>query len=511
MYSVYIEKTNNNIATVYSDESCVHEELYDRFKVDDPSYRPNNFSKYDGKIRLYDKTTGHFDAGLLHRVLPTLKNYKVEVDKNFNNFRHITDKELHEWIDELNLPFTPHEYQFRIVRDFIKYRRLTALADTGAGKSLVIYIICRFLSEVQDGHVLVLVPRIQLVSQLYDNFKEYGWTECNRNVQQIVSGKPKNVHRPIVISTWQSLQDMGSDYFDPFTSVICDEVHGASAKKQTKIIKNCRNATDRLGLTGTLNGTELHQYQVEGLFGATRQYVETQELKDLGQASQTQIYMTTIRYPSIDNIRLSKLDYEGTIQYLLKHPGRMKYIAKLAKMRSDNNENSLVIFERVEKGLLEFKKYLEDMGVGDRVRIIEGSVKLDDRREITVDLEKDGGYILIATWGTLSTGISIKRLHNLFLASSTKGLIRVLQTLGRMLRIHEFKTVARIIDFVDDYRKSPSANCYYIEHSKERYKYYKMKKHDVKFVKAEIGESVERETYEDILRDSERRKANRSD
>lgn len=501
-YEVFVEKRDNSSLVIYSDESCVHEELYEKFKVKDPSHTPSRFSKYDGMVRLYDKSSGVLPIGLLPKLLKNLKNYKVTVDDNLKNFRNVTDEELQEWIITLCLPFELYDFQFNIIKDFVKYRRLTALADTGAGKSVVIYVITRFLLEANDGCSLIMVPTILLVNQIMDDFISYGWTDARMYCQQIYDGSPKAVKKRCVISTWQSIQNMGADYFDCFTSVICDEVHGASAKKQSKIVQNCRNACDKLGLTGTLRGTELHEYQVEGLFGSSKVYVETQQLKDMGQAAQTQIFMMYLKYQRLDCVRVSKLDYEGSIQFLLNHPSRMSIIGNCVKGASDIGENSLVIFERVEDGIYKFVDELNRLGLGDKVRVIESSVKLADRDKIKLEMESGKGLILLATWGTMSTGVSIKNLHNLFFGSNSKGIIRILQSVGRLLRIHESKAVAKIVDFVDDTRTSISSRGVFVEHAKERYGFYSMKKHPVKMKVLPVKTTLDKETYEQILRDS---------
>jgi len=510
-YEVAIEKTNNTHLTVLSDEPCVHEELYEFFKVEDPSHVPSRFSKYDGMVRLYDKNTGRLPTGLLKHLIPRLKNYKVNLDPRFKNMREFTKEELQEWIDQQNLPWPLHDYQFQGVYDALRFRRLTLLADTGAGKSVMIYLVIKFLLESgQYGRTLILAPSILLVEQILADFISYGWKEAEQFCQKICDGRSKFLSKKVVISTWQSLQDLSQDYFEEFDTVICDEVHGASAKKQSGVISKCRNAVDRIGFTGTLNGTELHQFQVEGLFGPCVRVIDTQGLKERGQASETEVVMVNLKYNSLDSVRMSKLDYEGQVQYIMSHKERQSSVARLVAGLSSKNENTLVLFDRVENGLYKFKEILEEMGLGDKVRIIEGDVKLKQRFETKNEMEDEGGLILLATWGTMSTGVSIKRLHNIVFNSSTKGMIRVLQSLGRVLRIHDTKSIARLFDIIDDCRKEISSRCHFIDHAIERHKFYKMKKHPVKSLKIPLGVwNVPREEYEAILKDSEKRIANR--
>lgn len=506
-YEVFVEKKNEAVVKVYSEEPCVHQELYEFFKVKDPSFRPNKFSKYDGMVRLYDRNTGELPAGLFKQLLGRLKSYQLTFDERFKNIRKIEREELQEWLDSLELPFTLYDYQFELIYDAIRLRRLTGLADTGAGKSVVIYCVVRFLYELKGEPILILAPSIMLVSQILTDFQSYGWKEAGEVCQQIMEGRPKARRKPIIISTWQSLKDMDKEYFSEFTTVVVDEVHGAQAKVQYGILQKCTSAVDRLGLTGTLSGEELHELQIEGSFGPVKRYVDTQTLKDLGQASQTQVVMVHMKYSRLDRVRLSKLDYEGQLRYILKHDGRQRAVASLIKGLSNKGENSLVIFERVEEGLYQFKQILDELGLGERVRVIEGTVGLDSRDEIKQFTETEDGVILLATWGTLSTGVNIKKLHNLFLNASTKKLIRLLQTLGRLLRVHETKEVAKIFDFVDDTRESLSSRGFFIEHAKERLRHYAMKKHPVNNVSVPLEdvEGVSKEDFEVLLKESVKR------
>ncbi len=508
-YSFTVERTNNSFLTVYADEPCIHEEIYEFFKVRDPSFKPSRFSKYDGTVRMYDKLSGRLPVGLLPHLLKNFKRYEFTLDPRLKNIRDVTREEIIAWCDSVELPFILKDYQYEAVYHAIKYRRSVMLADTGAGKSVIMYLIVKFLLEMGvEGRFLILAPSILLVEQILGDFISYGWSDAPKFCQQILGGRTHMLSKKVVISTWQSLKDEDTDYFQDFEVVLCDEVHGASAKEQKKVIERCRNAPDKIGFTGTLKGTELHQMQVEGLFGLCKQIATTQDLKDRGQASETCVIGLNVQYTELDKVRVEKLDYEGQVQYVMQHKGRQQAIANLAIRLSKVGENSLVLFDRVEDGIFEFKKLIVNVGYGDRVRIIESSVKLNERLEIKDEMETTTeGLILLATWGTMSTGVSIKKLHNLIFNSSGKSIIRILQSLGRVLRIHESKEIAKIFDVVDDFRRTSSSRCIFIEHVKERLGFYKGKKHQVKFKKVDLaGEGPSTEEFEAILRDSDKRK-----
>ena len=74
-------------------------------------------------------------------------------------------------------------------------------------------------------------------------------------------------------------------------------------------------------------------------------------------------------------------------------------------------------------------------------------------------------------YGTLSTGVSINNLHNIVFAEGFKAEQRIIQSIGRALRLHEDKEVASIYDLVDVYTEDRWSNVYY-RHGLERRNMY---------------------------------------
>lgn len=511
--NVELIKENNTYLRVLCDEPWYHEELYNLFKKEVDG--ANNYSKFTHE-RFYNKMNGRLPIGLLSHLLKHSKSYNVKIDPALNNMRSYTREEIVEWMDSIDFPFTPYQYQYDIVVDAIRFRRLSVLADTGAGKSAVIYFITRFLLEEslalgREDQTLIMIPNITLRSQIISDFISYGWKDARSWCEEIIPSKSKYSNKRVVITTWQSIQRMDNEYFENFTSILVDEAHGASASVQTKILNKCLNANDRLGFTGTLNGTEHHKFKIESVLGISKTYVVTEQLKKLGQAAQTKIFMTKVGYNKTDLERISKLDYMAQVDYLHLHRGRMEYLCKIASSLAKSNENVLVIFEKVEKGVEHYQKYLQEIGLGDITRVVTGDVKIEERNHIKAELESKGGFIFLATWGTLSTGVNIKNLHSLIFVSSSKGRIRVLQTVGRMLRVHESKKWAKIFDFTDDTRLGLGSRFFstFIDHAKERFKHYKDKKHPVNSnISVNLNDiGVSEEDYKELLKESNKRKA----
>lgn len=521
-YKIIVERVNCVRMRVHCKEECVHEELSEFFKYPDPSYANANSwqkRKWDGMIRLYDKRSGLIDIGLLKWVLKfaQINNYPIEVDPRLKHVRHETEDTLKEYIDSLNLtrydedgesiPLVPWDYQYKGVHYAIKHRRKVLLAATGAGKSLMQYILTRYyldeaLATETDAKVLLVVPSQLLVTQMLDNFVEYsvenGW-DAESNCHLIYDGATKFTNKKVVISTWQGIQDEDKDFFKQFTHLMVDEVHGASAKKVSHICNSCIHAEDRIGMTGTLKDTELHELQVTAHFGSTVTVVTTKELQDMGQASDTLITMVNCDYQDSDRKFVNNLDYQGEIDSIIDHPYRNHMIVTFARSLEGN---TLLLFDRirhVEMIADELRKYK------DNVYIINGDVDQAERDRIKKLTEKGDNYTILATYGTMSTGVSIRKLHNLVFCHPSKSIIRILQSVGRLIRMHSSKKCAFIYDLVDNFKVKGGESNHALKHGLARYTYYVRQEHKVRSKKYMMQWLLKEEDRERILKETKRR------
>ncbi|CAL9977996.1 DNA helicase [Vibrio phage K356] len=399
-YELYVEQLNARSMRVYCDEECIHMELNDFFQYDDPNFQPNRFSKWDGIVRMYDRKTGKMDVGLLEYLIKfcSMNKYILEIDPRLKNVRRITMDDVRDYCEHLNLSRNdsdgaveciPYDYQYLGVERALRLRRAVLLADTGAGKSLMQYILIRYYMDEyladndRNAKILLLVPSVMLVNQMQADFAEYsqfnGW-DVAAHCHGITAGCSKNVRKEVVISTWQSIQDEDADYFTQFTHLITDEVHGARGAKISYICNNAINCYDRAGLTGTLHEGEMHKLQVQAHFGPIVNVADTKLLQKLGQAAKTKITMMNIDYSDSDRQFAKKLDYHGEIEFLMRHPQRCKMIAALAQTLSGN---SLFLFDRIEH----IDSIKEMLGDRDGVYVINGSVEDDVRNQIKAALE----------------------------------------------------------------------------------------------------------------------------
>jgi superfamily II DNA or RNA helicase len=485
MSDIQILPINASFMAVTSEDEGIREDLYQYFRFEEPTFTPNKFSKWDGSVRLYDKRSGKISYGLLSTVIAFAhdRQLTIDIDPAFKqDIKPITEEQINEWCDTLDLrdgdnKISPYDYQRAGLYLAIKYSRVTLLAATSAGKSLLQYLIIRFHQQLNTGRILLIVPSINLVTQMYGDFKNYstanGW-DADKNCHMVYDGRTPYTNKPVVISTWQSLKDLEPDYFQQFSVMLGDECHTFSGECLEKIGKNCTNAYSRVGLTGTLKKDKLHPLQVQQHFGPIRRIVTTKQLQDAGRAAKTQVHIIQLEHTTDDRKNLDG-EYQKEIEFLIGHPYRNKIIKGLAKTLKGN---TLILFDRIDAHLKIVAKELQDEMPHKRVLIITGEVENDERNVIKAEMEVGEDIVLLASFGTVSTGVSIKRLHNLVFAHPSKSVIRILQSLGRLLRLHSSKDVANIYDIVDVMMYYGKIN-HAMRHGAERLGFYTEEQHPV--------------------------------
>lgn len=493
MSKIEIKKIDASKMRILIDDEGIIEDIYTFFKYKQPNFQKSRFSKWDGTVRLFDKKNQTLPCGLLQILLMLFKDrgYEYDLDPVFKEEITQADaKEVSDWIDELKLTnelgerLDAYDYQREAAYLSIRYGRLVLLAATSAGKSAIQYIMTRYYEMMpENGKTLIIVPSIMLVNQMKQDFKDYslenGW-DAERNVHTIAEGAVRHSTKPIYISTWQSLQDMPDDYFHQFGNLIVDECHLASGETISKISKMCINANRRIGLTGTLKADELHPLQVQAHFGPIRRIVTTKQLQDAGRAAQTKVTFLDLYYPPEQRKDLAmKKDgerYDNEMEFLMAHPYRNKVLKSLALSLKGN---TLMLFARIEKHLeVVVNELIAEGHTNKEFFVINGSVKSEDRERIKKATERGNDIVIFASFQTMSTGVSIKKLHNLVFAFPTKSIVRVLQSIGRMLRLHESKEFAHIIDICDDlaFMGAPNSSK---EHALIRFGYYRDEGHKV--------------------------------
>lgn len=485
MVDLIIQKKNEIYLKIEADPH-IHQELFDYFTFEVPGakFMPQYRNKYwDGKIHLYSNHTGEIYAGLLDKVVSWAKksDYKVEFKHNkfygdpFEENENISKEGVKDYINSI-CKYSPRDYQIDGVYDALKYNRKLLISPTGSGKSLMIYSLVRYYTD-KDLNTLIIVPTTSLVSQIYKDFEDYGW-DVNENCHQIYSGKEKQTDKSVTISTWQSLYKMDRKFFNTFDTVIIDECHLARSKSITGIMTKMDDTKYRYGFTGTLDGSQTHKWVLEGLFGPSYKVTHTKELIEKGHLSKLDIKVLLLKHNP------QKFDeYEEEIQYLITHEKRNKFIKNLTL---DLKGNSLVLFNRVETHGQPLYELINSSASDERkIFFVHGGVDAEEREQIRAITEKENNAIIVASYGTFSTGINIKNLHNVVFASPSKSRVRNLQSIGRVLRTSESKTKAILYDIADDTTYKSKKN-YTLNHLVERIRIYNEEKFNYEIIQIDF-------------------------
>jgi superfamily II DNA or RNA helicase len=345
--------------------------------------------------------------------------------------------------------YVPRDYQFEGALKALYYKRGILEHATSAGKSLTMSIILMYvLKKSICKKALVLVPGTGLVKQLVSDFEEYGippeW------IGQFY-GLQKDTDNPIVISTWQSMCRQ-PELIQEFDIIICDEVHNLRGDMVRSVAENAINANIRIGCTGTMPDAKASQFSVEGALGPVIHRVTARQLIDAKHASDIIIKVPFIVYPEKIVKELKGLTHDLEKQWLEKYDTRNGIIKVIAGKHLERGQNILILVDHLSHAESLVAKMAELEGV--ETFLVTGETPPDERERIRKYTNEHEKVVIIATYGVFAVGISIKRLHAIIFASAGKSKIRVLQSIGRGLRLHKDKKKLTLYDIGDSLQHS---------------------------------------------------------
>lgn len=471
--TVFIGQLNETHMMVTCSNEGMEWELAEHFTFLVPGHKfmpAFKTGRWDGKIRLYNRQTQTLYKGLVSHVEKWAAKcgYVVKKDPTFKPDPFTIEQAL-EFVKSIDLPdwIEIRDYQLQSFVKAIQERRLTILSPTGSGKSLIIYLIARYL----DTKTLVIVPTKQLVHQMAGDIKSYGYKD---DVHLIYSGKDKYTDKNISVTTWQSIFRLRKDFFDQFAVVIVDETHQAKANSIRSILEKCSAIVFRYGTTGTLDGSNANKWLIEGLLGPVHRVVTSMELIEDKVLAAFNIAAIVVKHPDSFCEMLKGQNYQTELDYIIASEKRNKLIVDLVCKTKGNN---LVLFNYVKKhGDVLHKMFKE---ATDRpIYYMHGGVDAGIRDEMRAQIEKEENAIIVGSIKAVATGTNIVRLNNIFFTSPSKSRITTLQAIGRVLRKSKSKVKATLYDIADDLSlksktgKSSHLN-YAMRHFLERLKIYK--------------------------------------
>ena len=472
-------------------ERGIAQELSDYFTFEVPGakFMPSYRNKvWDGKIRLFNTASYTIYKGLWWRVQKFCqdRDYEIEIQGGVNDTDDIPCNELEEF---LKGKYEPRDYQLRAVAHALRNHRALILSPTASGKSFIIYCILKYLLTQKCRKALLVVPTTSLVHQMNSDFKDYSDQELQfYSTHLIMGGQAKDdLECNLYISTWQSIYKMPKKWFQQFDVVIGDEAHNFKANSLTSIMGKLDQCKYRFGLTGTLDGTQTNKLVLEGLFGPVMKVIQTKELIENKTLSDFRIKALLLKYDDATCKQMKQSTYQDEIAFLIGNDQRNKFIKNLALTREGN---TLVLYQMVEKhGQVLYN--LIDASIKDdrKVFFVHGGVDATDREQIRAVTERESNAIIVASYGTFSTGINIRNLHNVIFASPSKSRVRNLQSIGRALRKGDNKEVATLYDIADDLSYK-SYNNHTIKHFAIRVKMYNEEEFDYKIYNIRLSNEL---------------------
>jgi len=463
--------------------------LVKKFTYENPknkSYGDHRSTFFNDAVeRLFDKKTQTLQIGLIPKavryfkesnldikvgVSPSIRAIYTKADGDLTNddiIKYAETLNLHN--DETGQKLIPYGHQIEICKEILNGRRISTLACTSCGKSLSIYIIARYLTEVEKRKTLIITPSKNLVVQLLDNFvDDYGWKEA-KDYCTLIYGESKDkltnsqkqklkdlnlgeetMLKDITISTWQSLQDRPDKFFECFRAVVVDEAHSTRGEVLREILDKCVNATDfKTGMSGTLPDDGLDSAWIEGAIGRKKNIIKLWELIKMGILPPMKV--SAIKIPYNQSIRpyVCREKYQDEY-FLLTNNGSRKAVMDFLLGKQITTEHNTLILYKNKTTLDEMLEYLKNKYPEYTYHVIKGEVNTNKRMEVFSTLEKGLGNIIVATYGTMKQGVNIPLLHNLVLAEFSKSMYEIVQAMGRVARAHKSKTWSHIFDIYDD-------------------------------------------------------------
>ena len=455
MSKVTVEKINDVFMKVNCDDGLARD-LYDffSFTVPNAKFMPSYKKRFwDGKVRLFSIKTNQIYIGLLPYVDEFCRERGFEFEGINDVIGEKTDIKFDlkkYFMKEYNLPFEPRDYQMEAVETTLKYGRQLLLSPTASGKSLIIYLLARWYNK----KTVIIVPTTSLVEQMAKDFEEYGY---DKKICKIYSGQ-QVFDSDITITTWQSFSKAPKDVLESFDVVVGDEAHLFKAQTLKGILEKMKKTSIRIGTTGTLDGSEVHRLQLEGLFGPCKKVISSSELMEEGTIANINIDCIVLKHK-----KCHTMSYQEEMDYLVSSEERNSFITNLV---ASLKGNTLVLFQYVEKHGEVLYPMLD--GRVDDLHYVYGGTDTADREAVREIVEKSESSVILASYGTFSTGVNIKRIDNIVFASPSKSRIRNLQSIGRGLRKVEGKESMRLFDIADDLQYDN----YTLEHLKERINIY---------------------------------------
>lgn len=479
---------------------------------------------------------GLLPFGLWMELIKIIKKYNLQAQfdpkvneclqdtkLSYNIFKYYVDSLFKEATDNNGNPFAPKEYQLEGVFKLIKFRRCCVEVTTSGGKTLMSYIMFKFLYDIKHSKkCLYIVPNKGLVTQSkekYDIYENNVHGEHKWKSAILYGGMKKNEKKEfesgnydILFATYQSLANRKADFYKDFDVIFIDECHHSKANSYKNIIQKCINMKYCFGMTGTFPLEDTYnRFIIESYIGPlmytltafqlineehfATPIVIVNEILDYATLDEKKALYVARKFKDKKDMSAGNRLLKQEIDFSVHNNLRFRYICDLA---SKCKHNTLILFNDVKEGegyghkIFDYLKENSDK----RVFYADGGTKNEAREFYKSEMEKDltGNTVFVGSTGCFSEGIDIGNLWTIILVNSVKSQYIVKQMIGRGMRRFPGKKQVVLFDIVDDLRYGNKGdeewikNNYLWKHHLEREKIYIREKFPVYNQKVAFGE-----------------------
>lgn len=446
----FIFDVNNKYGYLQSD---LLDNIREHFSVENPLAKLSKFkNKRFIQARKYAITpAGRFDIGMLDEIQKYILSLQIPAQVIITDKLREIFKPTYNIKDISPLNKELRVYQKETVEHCLAQGRGTIVIGTAGGKTLIMASIVKTIRDHNNSKTLIIVPTIQLVEQTYTDFIEYGI-----NATDICkwSGDNKlNIDAKIIICSTNILHSKNTDLtiLNSIQLLLIDECHTLKKSNEINDILKEVNTNNIYGFTGSMPESKIDQWNVIGKIGPILYEKTSEELRKEKYISDADIRVLRIKYkntPHFENE--SKIFnpteiYEKENNFIHNNSYRNNLIGILC---SKLDKNVLLLVDRIEHGEI-LKNVITEKASNKKVYFIKGEVEVDEREKIRELMENTDDVICIAITKIFSTGINIKNLHYIIFALAGKAKVKIIQSIGRGLRLHENKNKLVIFDITD--------------------------------------------------------------
>ena len=424
-----------------------------------------------------------------------LQKYIQSFQLQFESFNKFVEELFDGAKNEKGMPFKPYDYQIKAAYTLLKYKKCCAEISTSGGKTLISYIIFKYLISIGLKNILYIVPNTDLATQSNEKYEMYESylknPEHNWELGILKGGLNKKQKEKVqscnmLFGTFQSLKNKDAQFFTRFEACICDEAHHTGSSASIKgILEKCINLQVSLGVTGTFPNTNKYEYlTIQSYIGPLiYKFTANQLINEEKKGTPIFVIFQYLNYASSEEkktlflLRSNKDPNDLQIgTKLLKNEQnfvnesytRLKYICDTA---IKTTKNTMILFGDIKGGYgKRIYQYIKDNSEKN-VYYIDGTTPENNREYYKQQVEEDtsGNTILVGSINTMGEGIDIKNLWVIFLVNTAKSERLVRQICGRGIRQYPGKDKVLLFDFVDDLR--------YTDRRDKKYRYNYLWKH----------------------------------